>query len=83
MIIKYFAIRDLKSAAYMQLFPSQSFGTAERDFANTVNNQDSMISKYPEDFELFYVGDFNDETGDFNTSSPQHVASAVNLLKSL
>jgi hypothetical protein len=38
--------------------------TALRLFGNLVNDKDSMLNKNPDDYTLFQVGEFDEQTGD-------------------
>jgi len=40
-------------------------GAAIRSFIDEVNGKDTELSKHPEDFELFQLGSFNEEDGQF------------------
>lgn len=42
-------------------------GAALRGFADEINRiaEDNPLSKHPDDYSLFYLGDFNEETGEF------------------
>lgn len=83
MKVPYFAVFDHQTRSYGQIFPSQTEGSAVRSFQMSVNDSQSMPSKYPEDFALFQVGEFEDETGSFNSfEPPKLVCNATALLKS-
>lgn len=89
--MKYFAIRDKKAEIFGQVFPSTTFGTAERSFSESINSADSPHGKFPEDFALFYMFDLNEETGVIDYSvdndgniipiTPQLISEASNLIK--
>jgi len=61
-----FTVRDAKAEAYMQPFFGRSKGEAIRAIQTEVNSgkQDNMLASYPEDFNLFYIGEFNEQTGE-------------------
>jgi len=81
MQLKIYSIRDSKSEVYNQPFYKKTHGEAERDFRSLVNDEKSTINKYPEDFDLYYLGDYDDNTGKLQTNdSPQHVIKAVNCI---
>lgn len=65
MIQKVFAIRDSKAMAFLQPFYSISTGAAVRAFSDAVNEKGSNFAKHPEDYLLFEIGEFDDNTGDF------------------
>lgn len=60
-----YACFDSKVGAYMQPFFCRSKGEALRSFTTTVNDGQSMLSKFPTDFDLFEIGCFDDSTGRF------------------
>lgn len=78
-----YSVRDSKGETYSPPFLAKTPGEAERMFTNEVHNTQSQISKYPEDFDLYHLGTYDDVTGKITSlDSPQHVVKAVNLLKS-
>lgn len=78
------AVRDRVSVAFMQPNFVGSKGGAIRAFADAVNSRDeksrSMIAQHPEDFDLFLLGSYDDETGLFDTGVPQQIAVGKDLL---
>jgi len=81
---KLFSILDSKGKLYNRPFTALTHGDAERTFSSTVNHSDpnNLINQYPEDFDLYYVGDFDVSTGKITTpDSPQHLLKAIALKK--
>lgn len=78
----YFAIYDKKSNTFGQLFPSATLGTAERSFNELLKNPDSVQSKYPDDFALYHVLDFDEDVGQVieTFEPPQLVVQASQLI---
>lgn len=60
-----FSIRDSAADAYGRPFFMSSVGIAIRSFTDEVNRADkeNQIYMHPEDFDLFELGEFDDETG--------------------
>lgn len=58
-----FAIYDSKADAYNTPFFMNNHLEAERAFRINVNDPSTTISKAPEDFTLFKVGEYDTETG--------------------
>lgn len=78
--MKIFSIRDGKAECYYPPFFKKSMGEAERDFTELTRDEKSMVAKYPEDFDLYYLGDYNDLTGQIKPlDTPQHIVKAVQL----
>lgn len=66
MKLPVFCVHDVKAACYMQPWTTTTDAVAARDFARSVNASDGRptpMSMNPEDFTLFRVGVFDDETG--------------------
>lgn len=81
MVLKAFAVHDQKSKAFNTPFFKHTHGEAERDFKSAVNDnsqQNNNLHKYPEDFDLYHVGEYDDQTGLFTpVKTPQIVIKAV------
>lgn len=82
MIQKMFTIRDAKAESFHNPFFQLSHGEAERSFRTAVNDEKTQLHKYPEDFDLYYLGEFDTNNGTFQSlDTPQHVIKAVQCIK--
>jgi hypothetical protein len=63
MIMKMFSIFDAKAETFMPPFCVHSVGIAKRDFSDAVNDGKSFVNKHPEDYSLFEIGTYDDQTG--------------------
>lgn len=80
MLLKAFSIRDTKAEVFNTPFFQKTHGEAERAFKRLTADQQSMIAQYPEDYDLYYIGEYDDQTGKLITiDSPQHLVKAVQL----
>lgn len=60
---KVYSVKDTKGA-FMDPMLADNDALAVRAIKTVVNNQKgSLLATYPEDFELWYVGDFDEITG--------------------
>lgn len=81
---KIFSIRDSKGEVYGLPFFQKTAGEAERNFRSLVNDSKSTPSQYPEDFDLYYLGEYDDQTGKFKPQdTPSHICKAVSLKQQL
>lgn len=64
MKMQMFTIHDSKGEIFNPPYSSRSFGEAERIFSELQKNPESTISKYPEDFSLHHIGEYDDQTGE-------------------
>lgn len=77
-----YSIRDTKGEVFNLPFYKKTHGEAERDFKTLIQtkNEQSLPSKYPEDFDLYYVGDYDDIKGQFKSlDTPQHVVKGIQV----
>lgn len=81
MMLKAFSIRDSKSEVFNTPFFNKTMGEAERNFRTLVNDEKSTVHKFPEDFDLYWIGDYDDNSGTMKTlDTPQHIIKAVQVL---
>jgi hypothetical protein len=58
-----YTVYDSKSETYTNPFYFRNKGECIRSFTETVNDSQSTFSKYPADFTLFEIGDFDEFSG--------------------
>jgi len=63
--MKMFTIYDSKAEAYMQPFFAKSTGEALRSFSDTCQDKNHIFAKHPEDFTLFELGTWDEQTSNF------------------
>ncbi|WNK12845.1 MAG: nonstructural protein [Microvirus sp.] len=64
MILQIFSVLDRKAKNYNLPFYCPTIEVAQRAFAQSVNDPASgMAYTHPEDFTLYHIGTFDDETG--------------------
>jgi len=65
-MIKFmFSVYDSKARVYGNPFMSPRQETAVRDFTAAVRDSSTQLNKFPEDFTLVEIGEFDDETCTF------------------
>lgn len=62
MITGLYAIKDAKST-YMPCTVDVNDATAIRNFENAVRQVNSILASHPNDFALFKVGEYDNESG--------------------
>lgn len=78
MMLKIYSIRDSKTQTFNTPFYQKTHGEAERNFSKAVTDSKTTISQYPEDFDLYYLGEYNDNEGKHSPlDTPQHIAKGV------
>lgn len=61
------SLYDKKAQTYSSIGLYPNSLVALRDFSELCKNKESMVSKYPEDYELHTLGVFDNHEGTFNT----------------
>ena len=59
---KIYTIYDSKAKAYLNPFFQPEDGTAIRIFSDCINSKDHPFAKHPEDYTLFNIGAWADNT---------------------
>lgn len=62
MILKIFTVYDSKAQCYMPPFFERASGIAIRQFEASVQAQDHQFNRHAEDYTLFEVGTYDDNT---------------------
>ena len=60
-----FSVRDSAMGAFAPVMTFVAMGQAQRSFRDEVNRRESGIYAHPEDFELWALGIYDDESGLF------------------
>lgn len=79
MLQRCFSIFDHKTNYFQPPFFSPTTASGVRLFQNLVNDETSLASKFPEDFQLMLIGSFDDTTGVFQPQAPELLCNAHQL----
>lgn len=72
------AIHDKKTGLYDSVFVVRHPGDAIRSWDVVRQNKDTKFGKHPEDFNLFKIAFFDDETGQIEPlNKPDHLAAGI------
>ena len=79
--MKIYTINDSKAAFYGQPFYARSNGEAIRTFEGAVRTDtpDNQLNKYPADFSLFEIGEFDEQTGKITAIDPKHLVNGLDF----
>lgn len=64
-IKKLYAVEDVKASMYRNPFFVEHEVMAVRGFAQAANDPQTEMYKYPDDFRLVFLADFDDVSGEF------------------
>lgn len=79
MALFLFSVLDSKVGAYAAPFVCRTKGEAVRSFTEARKDAQSMVSKYPADYRLFCVGEWDEALGIIQPRSPELVIGADEL----
>lgn len=84
MITKVYTIHDSAVKAFVTPHFARSHGEAERNFRAAVNDEkNGHLYNSPENFTLFHIGEYDDETGIISSRAPESILSGVQVKQSL
>jgi len=64
-ILTIVSVKDRAVDAYNRPFYVPTIGAAIRSFTDEVNRNESEMQAHPEDYDLYDMGTFDDQTGTF------------------
>nr|WAE43570.1 MAG: nonstructural protein [Microviridae sp.] len=80
MLMKIFAIRDNKVGAYSKPFIEDNAIQASRALHMAVNDKMIQLSQFPEDFDLYELGEIDNISGALvDPGRPKFIVSAISL----
>lgn len=75
-----YAVLDKQAGHYGRPMMCATPGVAWREFSTAVFDGESMISRFPLDYDLMYLGSYNVETGEIvPVGDPELVVSAEEI----
>jgi hypothetical protein len=79
MKLNAYSVKDLQVLAFLPPFYARTNGEAGRNFIQAVGN--GGLKATPTDYELYYIGKFNDESGRLEPEEPQYLTNGHEALK--
>lgn len=79
-INKIYSIYDMKSESYGPLMAYPTDGVAIREFEQIATSE-GIIKKFPDDYSLHHLGEYESSTGEIIPSKTAHVLSRASEFK--
>lgn len=84
MKLQMFSVFDQPAGAYLPPFYARTRGEALRQFMDALCNPEHQFAKHPKDYTLFFLAEFDDNTGAIQCeATPSKMASAYELLSGM
>jgi hypothetical protein len=81
MLLKVFSVYDSKVGAYLPPIYLRSKGEAIRSLTTALADSSHQFAKYPEDYTLFDLGEWDDATASFHMlPTPVSVGKAIEFM---
>ena len=81
--MKVFTVYDSKAQAHLNPFTMRTKGEAIRSFEQECKNPESSFAKFPSDFTLLSIADWDEETGELKPEAHSVLASASEFVKTI
>lgn len=81
MIREIFSIYDMKTAVYQQPMYAINEEDAKRNItAFLMQDKESLLSRFPDNYKLYRLGIFEDHTGEINTENFEEICNLQELV---
>lgn len=77
---RVYCMKDLKIGVFLGLSLGMTDASVKRAIVESLANAPSTVRSYPEDFDLYCVGEFNDESGEL-VSRLEFICNVASLLR--
>lgn len=74
------SIRDEATELWGNPVAVNAKAEAVRAFKNAINNPAGDMARDPQDYNLFIIGTFNEETAEINPNVPQRLARGLEMI---
>jgi len=77
------SIRDVKANTFHKVLTGNTVQEIQRNLSEVVNSpQENQLKLYPEDFDLYHVGSFDDRSGIINSINPPlYICNLTTMVK--
>lgn len=80
MKINLYSVKDSKLGKFCQPFTAPNDEIAKRMLQSTIRAGGNNIADYPEDFQLFKIGNYDEDTAELTTEQ-KFLANATEFIK--
>lgn len=81
MVTKIYAVYDHKAEAFLQPFFAKNDAVAERMFSAAVMDDEHQFCKHAEDYTLWTLGVFDEESGVLHSTGPKTMLRAFDIVR--
>jgi len=82
MVKKVYSVFDVKAKIFDKPFHMSQNGEAMRLFGDAVNDEKTMFFRHPEDYQLFLIAEFDDNSGMYKSlEHPDFLCNGIDFKK--
>jgi len=74
--LNVFTVLDDKAAAFLSPFFMPTIAVALRSFGSECRNPESNFAKFPEDYSLYHIGEYDEQSGSITPIIPVFLSRA-------
>ncbi len=77
--MEIFSVHDSKANAYLTPFFAPTEGVALRQLSSAIKDENHEFNRYAEDYTLFQVGHWDEDTGTITGTPPRSIVNCLSL----
>lgn len=81
MIQKMYSIKDTVKGQFLGIYMEDTDAAAVRAFETLINDYNTVVGRYPSDHQLYYLGEYNTETGELDDITVKFIVQGAALRK--
>lgn len=76
-LLKIYALRDVRSEAFNRPMFMQNKAVLDRAIRDACNDENSLLHHHPEDYQVYYLGTFDESTGKIESQPAEHMFNVI------
>jgi len=77
MRLEIYALRDVRTEAFNRPMFLQNKAVLDRAIIDAINDENSLLHHHPEDYQVYYLGTFDEQTGKIESLPAEHCFNVI------
>lgn len=78
-ILNIYTLRDTRTEAFQRPIFLQNRAVLERSIHDALSDENNMICLHPEDYQIYSLGTYDEQTGEIKATPATHLFNAIDL----
>jgi len=78
-----YAVKDIVAEEFQPPFFLKNDAVAIKEFGKACENKETQWNQFPQDYSLYYLGNFDTETGKIDSKESKQLANATQFVTSV